>query len=173
MRWIALALIVAACGTAPRHESDWERQNLARPQASDDSPAPPAYPTPANLLEYQVIGADGFRFFIDGSTLAPDKEGVVRYVLVARSPDGVDNVTFEAMRCPSAEQRIYALGHDGRWTTARGAWRPINAPRYRVLYDEYFCPQAVAIRSAYEGVLALQQGGHSFSRGFAGESKAR
>jgi len=174
MRWIALALLVAACGSAgPREESDWERQNFPRQQASDDSAPPPAYPAPAHLLEFPVIGANGFRFFIDGSTLAPDKDGVVRYVLVARSPDGVDNVTYEGLRCRSAEQRIFALGRDGSWTTARGAWRPISAPRHRVLYDEYFCPQSVAIRTAYEGVLALQQGGHPFSQGFAGEGKAR
>jgi CNP1-like family protein len=168
---MALALLVAGCGTAvPHGQSDWERRNLPAAAPADETVTPPAYPANANLLEFPVIGADGFRFFIDGSTLAPGKDGVVRYVLVARSPEGVDNVTYEGLRCESADQRIYALGRDGSWTAARGGWRPVSAPRHRVLYNEYFCPQSVAIRSAYEGVLALQQGGHPFSKGFGAEA---
>lgn len=170
MRWIVLALALAGCGSGvPHGQSDWERRNLPQQPPTEQTATPPAYPTAANLLEFPVIGADGFRFFIDGSTLSPDKDGVVRYVLVARSPDGVDNVTYEGLRCESREQRLYAVGHNGTWTSARGAWRPVSAARYRVLYDEYFCPQAVPIRTAHEGVLALQSGGHPFSRGFGAE----
>jgi len=100
------------------------------------------------------------------------KDGVVRYVLVARSPDGVQNVSFEGMRCASAEHRVHAFGRpDGSWSAARVGWRPLDAPsvqrRHSTLYREYFCPQNEPIRDAAEGVRALEQGGHPFSKGFA------
>jgi hypothetical protein len=38
--------------------------------------------------------------------------------------------------------------------------------RHTTLYREYFCPQNEPIRNAGEGVRALEQGGHPFSKGF-------
>jgi len=61
----AAALAAAACSTTKSQEqSDWERRN---PQtvATEEAPDPPAYPAAKNLLEFSVIGADGFRFYID------------------------------------------------------------------------------------------------------------
>lgn len=35
-------------------------------------------------------------------------DGIVRYVLVARSSAGTESVSFEGMRCATREVRIYA-----------------------------------------------------------------
>ena len=156
---LVIALALAACGSPPRTESDWEKRSLQGPPAEEDV-APPAYPQPANLIEVRLPAAEGFRFFIDRTTLAVAKDGVVRYVLVARSSEGVRNVTYEGLRCPSAENRVFALGEpDGTWVTARSAWRAISAPRHLALYRDFFCPGGEAIRSAAEGVRALERGG--------------
>ena len=156
---LAAALAAAACGSPPRDESDWERRNL-QGQPVEAEAAPPAYPQAANLIEFRLPDAGGFRYFIDRTTLGVDKEGVVRYVLVARSSEAPQNVTYEGLRCPSAENRVYAVGQpDGRWAVARSAWRAIGAPRHLTLYRDYFCPGSQPIRSAADGVRALERGG--------------
>ena len=162
MRLPRLALVALCAGCAakpPQEQSEWERRNLQSQPPAEETIAPPAYPAAANLVEFRVIDAGGFRYFIDRASLSTSKEGVVRYVLVAQSSEGVQNVTYEAMRCAAAEQRVLAVGHaDGSWVAARGDWRRIATPRYLTLYREFFCPQNEPIRTAAEGVRALEQG---------------
>jgi hypothetical protein len=172
LRLLLVALALAGCSSSGGFQSDWERQNTKAQQAAEEQVDPPAYPNDAGLLEFGVLDAGGFHFFVDGATLSVSKDGIVRYVLVARSPDGVQNVSFEGMRCATAEHRVYAFGRpDGSWSASRAGWRSLDAPaaqrRHTTLYREYFCPQNEAIRSPGEGVRALEQGGHPFSRGFA------
>jgi CNP1-like family protein len=172
---LAAALAAAACSTTkPQEQSDWERRNPQGVVTTEEEVDPPAYPVAKNLVQFSVPEADGFRFFIDRASLSVSKEGLVRYVLVARSPEGVDNVSFEGLRCASAEQRLYALARPDRsWTAARSTWRPASSPRHLSLVRDYFCPQSEPIRNASEGILALEGGGHPFARGFAGEPVRR
>jgi hypothetical protein len=84
-------------------------------------------------------------------------------LLVSRSPSGVENVTYEALRC-NGQQRVLATGNaDGTWSARPGEWRDI--PRQAVvpaskLKQLYFCPHNDPIQSAAEGVDALRRGGH-------------
>ncbi len=171
MRLLVALLLVAGCSTRPAEQSDWERDNR-KPAPAEAQVELPAYPVPARLIEFDQSHAADFRYFIDPETLSVDKDGVVRYVLVARSSSGVANVTYEGLRCETAEHRFYAFGHgDGAWSRSRSGWRPLQQgqPLQRVLYADYFCPQKVAILSAAEGVRALRDGGHPFAKGFGGE----
>jgi hypothetical protein len=95
---------------------------------------------------------------------------VVRYTLVARSPNGVDNVSYEGLRCQSGKYKVYATGRsDGKWTPRTMEWEEIplrTVQRWHlVLRRSYFCPQTVAIRDVAEGIDALKRGGHP-NRGF-------
>jgi CNP1-like family len=156
---LAAALLAAACGSPPRVESDWEKRNLQGPPAEEEV-APPAYPQAANLIEFRLPDAQGFRYFIDRTTLGVDKDGVVRYVLVARSGEGAQNVTYEGLRCQSAENRVFAVGQpDGTWVGARSAWRAIGAPRHFALHRDYFCPQGQPVGTTADAVRALERGG--------------
>lgn len=164
-------VFLALAGCATQEMSDWERRNIQARPAEENLVLPP-YPAPGKLVPFSVADGGGFRFFVDAATLTVGKDRVVRYVMVARSPDGAQNVSFEGMRCAAGEYRIYALGRaDGTWMESRSAWRPVRAapPRQAALYREYFCPQAEPIRDAAEGVRALEEGGHPFSRGFGGD----
>jgi len=150
--------------------SDWERENALRQAPPEAEVVPPPFPNRAKLIEFPIADADGFHFFVDGSTLGVEEGGIVRYVLVAQGPSGAQNVTYEALRCPAAQYRIYATGQSDRtWAPSRTTWRPLrDARRWQIaLYREYFCPQKVAIRDADEGVRALRAGGHPFSKGLA------
>jgi hypothetical protein len=169
--WVCI--LIAGCGHG--ETSDWERKHEERLAApAEEALALPAYPKTGELIEFFVAATSEFRFFIDPASLSVGSDGVVRYVLVARSPAGVDNVSFEGMRCTSAEVRTYALGRDGAWTGKPGAWRTIE-PRsvqrwHNALQREYFCPQKAPIGSAREGIDALRRGGHPFARGFSGDA---
>jgi len=171
-RWLLRPLpllLLAGCGS-PGPQSEWERQNL-KEKAAEEQVELPAFPAPANLLEFNVVQADGFRFFVDRTTVSIGKDRIVRYTLVARSPEGVQNVSYEGLRCATADYRTYAFGRaDGSWSASRSGWRSLeapSAPRWRAtLFQDYFCPQSEPIRNAAEGVRALEQGGHPFAKGF-------
>ena len=157
-----LVAALAACGHTVEEQSDWEREHEARLRPGEGSVELPPYPRDQQLIEFSVAAASEFRFFIDSASLSVEKD-IVRYVLVARSPAGVDNVSFEGMRCTSGEVRIYAIGRDGAWTGKPGPWRAIE-PRslqrwHNALYREYFCRLREPVASAREGVEALRRGG--------------
>ena len=169
---VASAAALSGCGSTGK--STWERDNEARlEKASDPVPAPPAFPRGASLIELPVRANTAFRVYIDRATLAVTPDGVVRYVVVARSRD-VENVLFEGIKCASLEYRTYAFGRpDGTWGGRASEWRPVQRslqPWQAMLSREYFCPQKNAIADAAEGVRALEQGGHPFSKGFSGDA---
>jgi hypothetical protein len=160
-----LVLLLAACGASgPR--SDWERVNEEKlPAAAQEREVVPRPPSQrGELIEFFVAATSEFRFFVDAASLSVGSDGIVRYVLVARSSAGAENVSFEGMRCATREVRIYALGRDGAWVGRETDWRAIQ-PRsvqrwHNELYREYFCPQREPIASAAEGVQALRTGGN-------------
>ena len=153
-------------GPMPRgaqDKSDWEIEQERRQETGGEA-APPAWPKDANLVEFNGGNVTTFRFFIDSASLTV-AGGVVRYALVARSPSGVSNYSYEGMRCEGAGQvRIYAYGQDGRWAPQRSEWREIehNVAQswHGELSSRYFCPNRVTIQSAAEGLDALRRGGH-------------
>jgi CNP1-like family len=166
-----LALLLSACaGGRSSNQSDWEKLNegrLAR-ETAEVAPELPPYPRQENLLEFFVSSASDFRFFVDRASIGV-KDRIVRYTLVARSPNGVDNVSYEGINCPAGEYQVYALGGAERsWLSRPGPWREIT-PRsvqrwHNALYREFFCPNSVAISNAAEGIRALEQGGHPWAK---------
>jgi hypothetical protein len=168
----AAAILVAALGASAglaraQEQSDWERRNIG-PAFSEQLAVPPAAPNDATLIEFRVDEAPGVRFFIDGATLDVGSDGVVRYVLVARSSAGAQNVSYEGLRCGTGQYRRYAVGRsNGSWGRVEENWRawPRNQRWLSVLQRDYFCPQTQAIRTAAEGIHALENGGHPFARG--------
>jgi len=164
---VLLALLLAGCG-ASRPVSDWERLNAERFAAPEQAgpPALPAYPKRADLIEFYVSPASDFKYFIDPGSLRVERQREVRYVMVARSPQGAENVSFESIRCPD-EYRLHATGRpDGSWGGQESPWREIPRGADRnpehALALRYFCPHREPIRTAAEGVDALRKGSHPF-----------
>lgn len=116
----------------------------------------PAAPQDSSLVAFAVSGGTQYRFAIDSTSLAIGTDGVFRYVLVATSPQGVRNVSYEGIRCQTRERKTYAIGRsDGTWVRARNAaWAPVeeaNANRQQAaLMKEYFCPDAYPARNVAE-----------------------
>lgn len=147
--------------TGPK--SDWERQEEER-NWKEIELALPAPPKADGLIAFFVTSASRFRFFIDARSLSVGGDGVVRYTVVARSPSGYDNVSYEGIRCKSGAYRVYAIASGDKWSRANADWKQIESnvtvPLQRQLERYYFCPLRVAIQNAAEGVDALRRGGH-------------
>lgn len=155
---------MAHAGTLAQPSSDWERRQAERHWQEIEAPLP-AYPRQEDLLRFFVSAASNFDFFIDGASLSVGKDGVVRYVLMARSAEGAENVSFEGIRCSTSQVRIYATGTAQRgWTRSAGTWRAIASRSvqrwHNALRDEFFCPLGNPIHGAAEGVAALKRGDH-------------
>jgi CNP1-like family len=160
----AICLMLAACASDTPVQSDWERAQETQNWREDRVALPP-YPKASNLVELVVDADPDFHFLADPTSLSVGSDGVVRYVLVARSPEGAENVSFEGLRCRDGEYKIYATGRgDGTWLEARAPrWRPIEqraASWHRTLANDYFCPKRQPLRNAAEGVNALRRGGN-------------
>ena len=139
--------------------SDWERERNARGWREREVVLP-APPRRENLVEFFVSATTTFRFFIDARSITTGDDGVVRYTLVARSAEGVENISYEGIRCEEKGYRIYAAGAREGWTRIEAPWRkiePRSIQRWRnALQREYFCPEGFPVRSAEEGVRALR-----------------
>lgn len=163
-RLVVLALgwaIPAAAQFVPK--SDWEEAQEQRDWRESDV-KPPAWPKREALIEFFVSGASSFRFFVDPASLSVAADGVVRYTLVARSGSGVENVSYEGIRCAAGMYKVFAFGNDGQWRPIQSDWKLIE-PRavqrwHNVLRSDIFCPHRQPIRSTAEGVDALRRGVH-------------
>lgn len=125
----------------------------------------PPYPADQNLLPFSVDAPSPFQFFVDSKSISVDKDGVVRYTLVARSASGALNVSYEGIRCEPLERKLYAFGRsDKTWAPARSAeWAPIPSRRnyaanqQAALADDFFCRAQGRVHNAEEAIAALKQ----------------
>lgn len=169
---LAAALALSACAGSSRSDgfaSDWEQQHarLLEGPVRDVIPPVPALPRRESLLEFRVEPSNGFRYFIDGQSISVS-ERHVRYTLIARSPSGVGNISFEAIDCKERQFRSYARASDaGGWIERPTDWRQIQTPLnvvQWVLQRQYFCPGGIAVRDGPDAIAALRAGGHPWAR---------
>ena len=105
----------------------------------------PPYPAPADLLAFDVSSSATASFFIDARSLSLADDGVVRYTLVVRGAGGAENVSYEGIRCETAERKLYAIGRSGgEWVrSGNDAWAQIadNAfnRQHAALFKDYSC----------------------------------
>jgi len=140
-------------------KSGWEQQQEDRDFQEADT-APPAYPKKEGLIEFRISDPGSFRYFVDAAALSIGKDEVVRYTLVVRSSSGVDNVSYEGVRCANGTYKVFAYGYDGKWTPARSDWRDTTLRWEFELRTRYLCPMKLRVQSVAEAVDALKRGGH-------------
>ncbi len=152
-------LVALVCLSAPvcagllfDADSNWTEEDYALPPAVDE----------AGLRPFFVSSASPNRFFVDAASVTVGADGVVRYVLVVRTPGGAENVTFEGIRCATGERRLYASGRkNGEWTPLKKSeWQAIsdndyNRPRAALAYD-HFCDGPVPPRDREHVLRSLR-----------------
>ena len=125
----------------------------------------PPFPQLENLVRVQVSGATRFEFFVDVSSVSVGTDGVVRYSLVARSPFGGENISFEGIRCRTRERKIYAIGHgaDRSWSPSRTSdWIDFRVARintyHEALASQYFCQDRSTVPDSSRAIYLLKRG---------------
>jgi hypothetical protein len=159
LRWLCIALWLLASCEAVAIDLDDE------PKWAESPVVLPSPPKDSDLLRFDVSRASRNVFYVDAASLSVGDDGVVRFTLVIESPSGVKNISYEGMRCSSAERRVYAFGEvGGGWSLARQqAWQVIRGNslnrHYAALYSEYFCIPGREVRSASDALTVLRRGG--------------
>ena len=125
----------------------------------------PAFPTAETMIPFTVGAVRDMTFKVDGATVSQGADGVIRFALEIQSAEGATNISYEGMRCTTAERRVYALGRtDKTWAKSKNdKWMPIkgssNNP-YVELYSNFFCvSNSPAFRDADDIRLTLRNGG--------------
>jgi hypothetical protein len=105
----------------------------------------PATPSSENLIPFYVSPTATQNFAIDEKSLSVGKDGVIRYTMVATSPAGARNISYEGIRCETFEKKSYAFARtDGSWARSRrDQWEPIVRKaanrQHGVLAIDFFC----------------------------------
>jgi hypothetical protein len=82
---------------------------------------PPSTFSTDQLQAIDVSAGTALSYGIDPKSLSVGEDGVVRYVLVARSSSGALNVLYQGVRCQTGEMKTY-----GRWNNNASSWN-VNA----------------------------------------------
>lgn len=116
----------AALAQLPADDRDWKES---------DTPAPPTFDV-KRLVPFDVSVQSALKWGFDPVTMKITGDGIVRYVVVARSPSGVTNAMYEAVRCATSEWKTYArFNNDSGWRNADDPqWLPLrNQPSQHAL----------------------------------------
>lgn len=136
----ALALFCFAFGVAPAasaqltfDEPEWAETTVPPPPAFDMKKLV-AVDVPGSTLAYGVDPA---------SIRISNKDGIVRYVMVARSTSGATNVMYEGLRCSTGEFKTYSR------YSPEGEWKPVTDAPWRSVFGNM--PSKHALRFARAG----------------------
>ena len=117
----------------------------------------PASPQAENLLAFYDSGSQSFSIDVKSLTIAND--GTIRYTLGSSSISGAKNISFEGIRCQTAEKKLYAFGRpDGSWSRSRrDQWEKISYTgfnkQHSTLLNDYFC-EGTTIAGKAEQIVA-------------------
>ena len=141
LRLIALgATISALCLSGGLHHAHAQEAETW----TEAQTAPPATFSTEHLQAFDVDSGSTLSYGIDPGTLSVGPDGVVRYVLVARSRSGALNVLFQGIRCQTAEVKTYA-----RWDN-KASWNTDGKDDWQRLMPRGFTQPAMIL--AREGI---------------------
>lgn len=138
----AILLLLLFSGASASHaqlastDPDWKEA---------DAPPAPLFEaaTLKRLVPFEVTIDSDLRWGIDPTSIQISNDGLVRYVVVARSQSGVINAFYETINCNKAEFKIHAR-HSGT-----GGWSLVERPEWRSMYDK--APSKHALMLAKQG----------------------
>lgn len=151
---------------AAAFEDEGPATQFVEPEPWKEQPVElPAYPDGKHFVAVPLqIAGSNLEMFIDEPSLAVGEDGVVRYVMLLRSPTGTENLFYEGIRCATHEWRAFAYGGSaGAWSALpdRG-WAPIRnlgVERYREeLYRYYLCDRSLGTLNRAEMLRRMRYG---------------
>jgi len=144
---VILATLLLVTGTAhAQYGPDDEAETLEamRPKTETEAALPPM-PNQQDLLVIDTGPTAKQSFAIDAKSLTVSPDYIVRYTVVATSPSGAQNISYEGINCQSKEFKRYGYGSkDGKWTRSRSdKWEKVSSlsqnQLHITLYTQYFC----------------------------------
>lgn len=105
--------------------------------------SPPVSFSTVELQPFDVAQGSALNYGVDPKTLAVGEDGVVRYVMVARSSSGALNVLFQGVRCSTAEFKTY-----GRWNNNASSWNISSKEEWQPLSFSGFARPAMMLARA-------------------------
>jgi hypothetical protein len=143
---LASAAIYAGIEDMDPEDDYSSHRDAPGPEWKEQAVVIPSYPRAEDLIEVDLsLYEFPYALFIDSKSLSVGKDGVVRYTVVLRSANGVENVSYEGIRCRHSKVQRYAYGSGGEFRPVRNReWRFIRKDgqdRFRTeLVNDYFCP---------------------------------
>jgi hypothetical protein len=156
---VTLLLAASTACAQSRFEEDFDDKD--KPWQEVAIQLPPA-PVAENLLPFYVSATSTQAFAVDAKSVTVGADGVIRYTLVAKSPQGATNISYEGIRCISFEKKLYAFGRtDGGWSRSRrDQWERISAGdanrQHAALAQDYFCEGKTVAGKAEEMVERIR-----------------
>lgn len=125
--WTTSALVFSLLAPAA-HTAHAQASYTDEKTWTEAAVAPPAAFSTEVLLPFDVMKNSALTYGIDPNTLAVGEDGVVRYVMVARSSSGALNVMYQGIRCATAETKTYGrLSDKGNWNASPDAeWQALS-----------------------------------------------
>ena len=135
--------VTAALAQAAADNPDWKES---------EAPPPPVLDL-QRLVPFDVSTSSALSFGIDTASLVVGRDGVVRYVVVARSSSGATNAMYEGIRCGTGEVKTYAR------YTSDSRWNVVSQPEWRSLFG--YMPSHHSRALAAQGLSNGNAPGHS------------
>lgn len=154
----ALGLLLAICLAASAVHSQLLTEEAWQ---EAEAPPPPAFST-ERLLRFEVNPQSTMVYGVDPQTIQISPvDRVVRYVVVASSPEGARNVLYEGIRCPTGQVKTYARHNGQAWVMFTDPqWLPmaLRPSRHALqLARQGACDNAGTPSNAQDVVRALRQ----------------
>ena len=118
---ISAALFLGVTG------SSWAQIAPEEPEWKEDNVAPPPAFDLTKLVTFEVSLNSQLVYGVDPATISiSNKDGVVRYVVVAANASGARNVMYEGIRCSTGEFKTYARYSGDKWTNVTNPeWKSV------------------------------------------------
>lgn len=166
VRYFCACLFVCAlnCAGARGSQNFFENSPFAA-----DAPPPetaislPPYPdNNTTWLAFTAGPQRDNRYFVDAHSISVNTDGSVRYTLRIESTSGVNNLSYEGLRCADYNQKFYAYGRPETqsWVDASTpTWRRVSASdAARSELARYLCPDHTPVATPKRAVENLKRG---------------
>ncbi len=117
-------------------DPDWKETEVPPPPTFNAASLP-------RLVPFDVSINSELRWAVDPATIKISEDGLIRYVVVARSVSGTVSALYETINCGKAEFKTYARYN------ANGGWAAVENPEWRSMHDKL--PSKHALMLAKQG----------------------
>jgi CNP1-like family len=119
------------------------------PDWKESDAPPPAALNLKGLVPFEVSTVSNLVWALDPTGVTIVGDGLVRYVVVARSSSGVFNALYEVINCSKGEMKTYARIVGKESDTETKKWVAVQDPQWKSMYD---IPSKHALMLAKQGV---------------------